>query len=71
MAKAHSRNQRYGYVTMATTEQGQRCIKELNGTELKGRKISVNLVSWRGEGRALVVLGGQSIQGQGKCPFLQ
>ena len=44
VAKAQSRNQRFGYVTMTTAEEARGCIKELSGTELKGRKITVEVV---------------------------
>lgn len=50
MAKTRTHgSSRFGFVTMATPEQTQRCISELNGTELKGHTISVELV--RREGR--------------------
>ena len=45
VAKARSKKNRFGYVTMATPEQAQRCIKELSGMELKGNKITVEVVS--------------------------
>ena len=46
MAKSRTRPQnRFGYVTMAVAEEAERCIKELNGIELKGRKITVEVVS--------------------------
>ena len=44
VAKAQSKA-RFGYVTLATREQAQKCILELNGTELKGSTIHVELVS--------------------------
>ena len=44
VAKAQSKA-RFGYVTLATREQAQKCIAELNGTELKGSTIHVELVS--------------------------
>lgn len=44
VAKAQSKA-RFGYVTLATREQAQKCISELNGTELKGNTIHVELVS--------------------------
>ncbi len=47
VAKAQSRNERFGYVTMATAEEAQKSIATLNGTEIKGRTISVELVSLR------------------------
>ena len=43
VAKAHSKV-RYGYVTVASPEHAQRCIAELNGTELKGSTITVEKV---------------------------
>ena len=44
VAKAQSKA-RFGYVTLATREQAHKCILELNGTELKGSTIHVELVS--------------------------
>ena len=45
VAKARSKTHyRFGYVTMATPEQAQRCIRELNNTELKGKTINVEVV---------------------------
>ena len=44
VAKAHSKA-RFGYVTLATPEQAQKCITELNGSELKGSTIHVEVVS--------------------------
>lgn len=44
VAKAQSKA-RFGYVTMATKDQAQKCISELNRTELKGSTINVELVS--------------------------
>ena len=44
VAKAHSKA-RFGYVTLATAEQAQKCITELNGSELKGSTIHVEVVS--------------------------
>ena len=45
VAKSRARPQnRFGYVSMAAADQADRCIKELNGTELKGRKITVEVV---------------------------
>ena len=40
-----SKSQRYGFVTMGTSEQAEKSIKSLNNTELKGHKIVVELVS--------------------------
>ena len=46
VAKAQSKA-RFGYVTLATREQAQKCISKLSGTELKGSTIHVELVSRR------------------------
>ena len=46
VAKAQSKA-RFGYVTMGTREQAQRCIAQLSGTELKGNTIHVELVRLR------------------------
>ena len=46
VAKSRARTQtRYGYVTMALEEEAKSCIKELDGIELKGRKITVEVVN--------------------------
>lgn len=45
VAKSRTKQLRFGFVTMATPEEAQRCIEELSGTELKGKKITVELVS--------------------------
>ena len=46
VAKSRARTQtRYGYVTMALEEEAKCCIKELDGIELKGRKITVEVVN--------------------------
>ncbi len=36
------RSKGFGFVEMATEEAAQEAIKQLNGTELDGRKITVN-----------------------------
>lgn len=45
VAKSRTKQLRFGFITMATPKEAQRCIDELNGTELKGKKITVELVS--------------------------
>ena len=46
VAKAKTnKTQRYGLVTMETLEQAQKCVNILNETELKGKKITVKIVS--------------------------
>ncbi len=45
VAKSRTKQLRFGFITMATAEEAKRCIQELNGTELKGKKITVELVS--------------------------
>ena len=48
----------FGFVEMATAEEAQRAISELNGKDLDGRKITVNVSNprtpgsggWRGPG---------------------
>lgn len=47
---------------MAKPEEAELCIKELNGTELKGRKITVEVVSWESAG---VGIGGPITEVQG------
>ena len=44
VAKARNRHNRFGYVTMATAEEAKACIDALNDTELKGRKITIEVV---------------------------
>lgn len=36
---------RFGFVTMRQEKEAAKCIEELNGKELKGSKISVELVT--------------------------
>jgi RNA recognition motif-containing protein len=40
----------FGFVEMATTEEAQRAISELNGKDLDGRKITVNVSNPRTPG---------------------
>jgi RNA recognition motif-containing protein len=40
----------FGFVEMATTEEAQRAISELNGKDLDGRKITVNVSNPRAPG---------------------
>jgi RNA recognition motif-containing protein len=40
----------FGFVEMATSEEAQRAIAELNGKELDGRKLTVNLSNPRPAG---------------------
>ena len=44
VAKSRTKQLRFGFVTMETPEEAERCIRELSGTELKGKKITVELV---------------------------
>ena len=48
VARARFKNQRYGYITLSSPEQAQKSVLELNKTELKGRKITVEIVSKEG-----------------------
>jgi len=36
---------RFGHVTMKDEKEAAKCIKELNGKELKGAKVTVELVT--------------------------
>ncbi len=40
----------FGFIEMATTEEAQRAISQLNGTDLDGRKITVNMSNPRPAG---------------------
>ncbi len=46
VAKSRTKQLRFGFITVSTPEEAQTCINELNGTELKGKKITVELVRW-------------------------
>ena len=47
VARAKSaKSQRYGFVTMASPEQAEKSIRSLNSTELKGQRITVELVNY-------------------------
>ena len=46
VAKSRTKQLRFGFITVAAPEEAQACIRELNGTELKGKKITVELVCY-------------------------
>jgi RNA recognition motif-containing protein len=54
----------FGFVEMATTEEAQRAIAELNGKDLDGRKLTVNVSNPRPAGGA----GGGRPGGRGGRP---
>jgi len=43
MDRASGRSRGFGFVTMSTEEEAQKAIAALNGTELKGRALTVNV----------------------------
>ena len=45
-----NRSKGFGFVEMATEDEAQEAIKKLNGVELNGRKIMVNLARPEKEG---------------------
>ncbi len=47
----------FGFVEMATAEEAQRAIAELNGKELDGRKLTVNVSNPRPAGAAAAARG--------------
>jgi len=50
MDRATSRSRGFGFVTMGTSEEAQKAIAALNGTELGGRTITVSVARPREEG---------------------
>lgn len=40
--KFTGRSKGFGFVEMATEEEAQKAVKELDGTEIEGRKVAVN-----------------------------
>ena len=46
VAKSRTKQLRFGFITVATPAEAQSCIRELNGIELKGKKITVELVRY-------------------------
>lgn len=61
----------FGFIEMATAEEAQRAIAQLNGTDLDGRKITVNVSNPRpagggGGGRAGGPRGGGGRPGGGR-----
>ena len=48
--RATGRSRGFGFVEMATAEEAQRAISELNGKDLDGRKITVNVSNPRTPG---------------------
>ena len=43
MDRTSGRSRGFGFVTMSTPEEAQKAIAALNGTELKGRALTVNV----------------------------
>lgn len=43
MDKMTGRSRGFGFVTMGTEDEAKAAIEKLNGSDLKGRKINVNL----------------------------
>lgn len=43
------RSKGYGFVTLSTAEQAQKCAQELNGSEVDGRQIAVDFARPRKE----------------------
>jgi len=49
MDRTTNRPRGFGFVTMSTDEEAQKAIAALNGTELKGRALTVNVARPREE----------------------
>ncbi len=49
MDRTTHRPRGFGFVTMSTDEEGQKAIAALNGKELKGRALTVNVARSREE----------------------
>ena len=49
MDRTTSRSRGFGFVTMSTPEEAQKAIAALNGTQLKGRALTVNVARPREE----------------------
>ena len=49
MDRATSRSRGFGFVTMSTPEEAQKAIESLNGQELGGRTLTVNVARPREE----------------------
>ena len=49
MDRTTNRPRGFGFVTMSTDEEAQKAIAALNGTELKGRALTVNVAKPREE----------------------
>jgi len=63
MDRSTNRSRGFGFVTMSTDEEAQKAIAALNGTELKGRALTVNVARPREERSGGG--GGQREQGGG------
>jgi len=49
MDRTSGRSRGFGFVTMSSAEEAQKAIAALNGTELKGRALTVNVARPREE----------------------
>jgi RNA recognition motif-containing protein len=58
----------FGFVEMATAEEAQRAISELNGKDLDGRKITVNVSNPRTPGSGGGGRGPGGFRGGGRGP---
>jgi RNA recognition motif-containing protein len=70
MDRTTNRPRGFGFVTMSTDEEAQKAIAALNGTELKGRALTVNVARPRedraGGGRRESGGGGGGYRGGGR-----
>jgi RNA recognition motif-containing protein len=57
------RSRGFGFVEMATAEEAQKAIADLNGRELDGRRLSVDLARPRTNGTRSSGFGGQRRSG--------
>src|SRR2546427_38325 len=75
MDRATGRPRGFGFVTMSTAEEAQKAIEALNGKEMDGRALTVNVAKPReeraGGGRREYSGGGGGYCGGGRSPLLK
>lgn len=67
--RATGRPRGFGFITMGTPEEAQKAIEAMNGVELDGRSLTVNLARPREESRGGGGGGGRGYGGGGRSRY--